>query len=111
MIAGLSAVFGYSAVVYLVSPSASWDGFGPLILDVLAIVVAAAATRVPGAVGWRVAVLVAGPMLVLDVVGIVFGGGPASIAVPLLGNLLFAVLMWPVAIASWRGRASRAAAG
>ncbi len=111
MIAGLSAVFGYSAVVYLVSPSASWDGFGPLILDVLAIVVAAAATRVPGAVGWRVAVLVAGPMLVLDVVGIVLGGGPASIAVPLLGNLLFAMLMWPVAVASWRGRASRAAAG
>jgi hypothetical protein len=55
-------------------------------------------------VGWRIAVLVAGPMLLLDVASIYFGGSTASVAVPLLGILLFAVLMWPVAIASWRGR-------
>jgi hypothetical protein len=111
MIAGLSVVFGYSAVVYLVSPSASWDGSGFLVLDVLTIAVAAVVTRVPGTVGWRVAVLVTVPMLLLDVVSIVFGGSGAAILVPLLGTLLFALLMWPVAIASWRGRSSPAAAG
>jgi hypothetical protein len=111
MIAGLAVVLGYPAVTYVVSPSWSWDGFGPLILDVLTIVVAALVTRVPGAVGWRISVLVAGPMLLLDVASTYFGGSAASLAVPLLGTLLFAVLMWPVAIASWRGRASRTAAG
>jgi hypothetical protein len=30
-----------------------------------------------------------------------------AVAVPLLGTLLFAVLVWPVAIASWRARVSR----
>jgi hypothetical protein len=104
MIAGLAVVFGNPAVTYLVSPSASWDGFGSLILDALTIAVAAVVTRVPGTVGWRIAVLVAGPMLLLDVASIYFGGSTASVAVPLLGILLFAVLMWPVAIASWRGR-------
>ena len=32
----------------------------------------------------------------------------AERAVLSLGNLLFAVLVWPVAIASWRGRVRRA---
>lgn len=104
MITGLSVVAGYPAVAYLVSPSASWDGFGPLILDALTIAVAAVVTRVPGTAGWRVAVLVAGPMLLLDAVSIAVGGSAASRVVPLLGILLFAVLIWPVAIASWRGR-------
>jgi hypothetical protein len=109
MIAGLAVVFGYSAVSYLVSPSWSWAGFGPFILEALAIAVVAVVTRVPGTVGWRVAVLVAGPMLLVDVASISFGGSTASLVVPWVGTLLFAVLMWPVAIASWRGRASRAA--
>jgi hypothetical protein len=104
MIAGLSVVFGYPAVAYLVSPSASWDGSGFLILDALTIAVAAVVTRVPGTVGWRIAVLVTGPMLLLDVASIYVGGSAASVVVPLLGILLFAVLMWPVAIASWRRR-------
>jgi hypothetical protein len=104
MIAALSVVSGYSAVAYLVSPSASLDGFGPLILDALTIAVAAVVTRVPGTVGWRIAVLVAGPMLLVDAASILVGGSAASLMVPLLGILLFAVLMWPVAIASWKGR-------
>lgn len=74
-------------------------------LDVLTIAVVAVVTRVPGTVGWRVAVLVAVPMLLLDVADIAFGGSLAAAVVPLLGSLLFAVLMWPLAIASWRGRA------
>jgi hypothetical protein len=111
MIAGLSVVFGYPAVAYLVSPSASWDGFGLITMEALTIAVAAVVTRVPGTVGWRIAVLVAGPMLVLDAASIYFGGSTASVLVPLLGIVLFAVLMWPVAIASWRGRSSRTAAG
>jgi hypothetical protein len=107
MIAGLSAGFGFPAVVQLVNPSASLPGPAFSLLGVLAIAVAVVVTRVRSAVGWRVAVLVAAG-LPLDLGSIPFVGSLAATVVLLLGNLLFAVLVWPVAMASWRGRARQA---
>ena len=103
MIAALSVVSGYPAVAYLVSPSASLDGFGrhPGRPDDRGrrgrhprTRYRRLADRGPGG----------GPMLLVDAASILVGGSAASLMVPLLGILLFAVLMWPVAIASWRGR-------
>jgi hypothetical protein len=107
MIAVLSVVFGLTAVVYLVKPSASLTGSGFTLLGVLALAVAVVVTRVRGTVGWRVSALVAAPAFLLDAVSIPFAGSLTATAVLSLGNLLFAVLVWPVAIASWRGRVRR----
>ena len=76
-------------------------------LGVLALAVAVVVTRVRGTVGWRVSALVAAPAFLLDVVAIPFAGSLTATAVLSLGNLLFAVLVWPVAIASWRARVRR----
>lgn len=76
----------------------------------LAIAVAVVVTRVRSTVGWRVAVLVAAG-LPLDLANIPFAGSLTAAVVLLLGNLLFAVLVWPVAIASWRGGPGRHRAG
>jgi hypothetical protein len=78
MIAGLSAGLGFPSVVYLVSRSVP-DGPAVTALSVLAVVIAAAATRVRGAAGGWVAMLVAIALL-FDL-----GPFPASLA----GNLLF----------------------
>jgi hypothetical protein len=107
MIAVLSVVFGFTAVVYLVKPSASLTGSGFTLLSVLALAVAVVLTRVRGIVGWRVSALVAAPAFLLDAVSIPFAGNLTAAAVLSLGNLLLAVLVWPVAIASWRGRVRR----
>ena len=109
MIAGLSAGFGFPAIVQLVNPAAHWAGFG--LLGVLAIAVAVAVTRVRGPVGRRVAGLVATGLLPSLAVTELSGRRvvPAVFLVPnpLLVSLLAAVLVWPVAIISWRGRAER----
>jgi hypothetical protein len=107
MIAVLSVVFGLTAVVYLVKPSASLTGSGFTLLGVLALAVAVVVTRVRGTVDWRVSALVAAPAFLLDAVSIPFAGSLTATAVLSLGNLLFAVLVWPVAITSWRGRVRR----
>ena len=107
MIAGLSAGFGFPAVVQLANPSAPLAGPALSLLGVVAIAVAVVVTRVRSTAGWRVAVLVAAG-LPLDLASIPFAGSLAATVVLLLGNLLFALLVWPVAIASWRGRARRA---
>ncbi len=109
MIAGLSGGFGFPAIVELVSPSASVPAPAFSLLGVLAIAVAVVVTRLRSTVGWRVAVLVAAGLL-LDLastypLGV---GDLTAIVVLLLGSLLGAVLVWPVAIASWRGRVRRA---
>jgi hypothetical protein len=66
-------------------------------------------TQLRGTVGWRVAVLVAAGLL-LDLANTYPLGVDdlTAIVVLLLGSLLGAVLVWPVAIASWRGRVRRA---
>ena len=107
MIAGLSVAFGFTEVVYLVRPSVSLTGSAFSFLGVLTLAVAAVITHVRGTVGWRVSALVAGPALLLDAVAIPFAGSSTA-SVPLsVASLLFAVLVWPVAIASWRGRVRR----
>jgi hypothetical protein len=105
MIAVLSVVFGFTAVVYLVKPSASLTGSSSTLVGVLALAVVV--TRIRGTVGWRVSALVAAPVFLLDAVSIPFAGSLMATAVLALGILLFAVLVWPVAIASWRGRVRR----
>jgi hypothetical protein len=107
MIAGLSVVFGFTEVVYLVRPSVSLAGFAFSFLGVLTLAVTVVITRVRGTVGWRVSALVAGPALLLDAVAIPFAGSSTASVVLSLASLLFAVLVWPVAIASWRGRVRR----
>ena len=107
MIAVLSVVFGFTAVVYLVKPSASLTGSGVTLLGVLALLVSVVVTRLRGTVGWRVSALVAAPAFLLDAVAIPFAGSLTATMVLALANLLFAVLVWPVAIASWHGRVRR----
>jgi hypothetical protein len=73
-----------------------------------AIAVAVVVTRVPGAVNWRVAVLVATGLLLYLANTFPLIGDLTATVVLRLGSVLFAVLVWPVAIASWRGRVGRA---
>jgi hypothetical protein len=107
MIAGLSAGFGFPAIVQLADPAAPiWD-LAFRLLGVLAIAVAVAVTRVRGPVGRRVAGLVATGLLPSLAVTIPLPDVPAVFPVPVLVSLFAAVLVWPVAIISWRGRAER----
>jgi hypothetical protein len=106
MIAGLSAGFGFPAIVQLVNPAAPMGDLAFRLLGVLAIAVAVTVTRVRGPVGRRVAGLVATGLL-----------PSLAVTLPLrelgtvvvLVSLLVAVLVWPVAIVSWRGRFRRVA--
>jgi hypothetical protein len=123
MIAGLSAGFGFPSIVQLVNPAAPMGdlhfrllggqhGLAPgdlefRLLGVLAVAVAVAVTCVRGPVGRRVAGLVATGLLPSLAGTIPLRDVPAVFPVPLLVSLLAAVLVWPVAILSWRGRADR----
>ena len=105
MIAALSAGFGFPAIVQLADPAAPLGDLAFRLLGVLAITVAVAVTCVRGPVGRRVAGLVATGLLpslatipLRDVPAVILG---------ILVSLLAAVLVWPVAILSWRGRAER----
>jgi hypothetical protein len=107
MIAGLSAGFGFPSIVQLADPAAPiWD-LAFRLLGVLAIAVAVAVTCVRGPVGRRVAGLAATGLLPSLAVAIPLRV-PAVILVPMLVSLLVAVLVWPVAIVSWRGRVRQA---
>jgi hypothetical protein len=109
MIAGLSAGFGFLSIVQLADPAAPMGDLAFRLLGVLAIAVAVAVTRVRGPVGRRVAGLVAAGVLPSLAGTIPPRDFPADILVPLLVSLLGAVLVWPVAILSWRGRVRRVA--
>jgi hypothetical protein len=108
MIAGLSVVFGFSLVVDLLTPSAPLPGPVFSLLDVLSIAIAIVVTRVRGAAGGRVAVLVAAGLLPGLASIFPFAGDLTATVVSLLGSLLVAVLVWPVAIASRKGQVRRA---
>ena len=101
MIAGLSAGFGFPAIVQLVHPAAPLGDLAFRLLGVLAIALAVAVTRVPGPVGRRVAGLLAAVLLPSLAFAI-------HLVDPLLVILLVAVLVWPVAIVSRLGRVRRA---
>jgi hypothetical protein len=105
MIAGLSAGFGFPFIVQLVNPAAPGD-LAFRLLGILAIAVAVAVTCVRSPVGRRVAGLVATALLP-SLATIPLRDVPAVIPVAILVSLLAAVLVWPVAILSWRGRAER----
>jgi hypothetical protein len=106
MIAGLSAGFGFPSIVKLADPAALSGDLAFRLLGVLAIAVAVAVTCVRGPVGRRVAGLIATGLLpsLAATLPYPFYGGPA----PWLVILVVAVLVWPVAILSWRGRVRRA---
>jgi hypothetical protein len=130
MIAGLSAGFGFPSIVQLVDPAAPMGdlhfrqpgGLAPgdlafslapgdlefRLLGVLAIAVAVAVTCVRVPVGRRVAGLMATGLLPSLATTIPLSDVPAVILMPLTVILLGNVLVWPVAILSWRGRVSRA---
>jgi hypothetical protein len=109
MIAGLAAGFGFPSIVQLADPAAPiWD-LAFRMLGVLAIAVAVAVTCVRSPVGRRVAGLMATGLLPSLAVAIPLRDVPAAILVPMLVSLLVAVLVWPVAIVSWRGRVRRVA--
>jgi hypothetical protein len=106
MIAGLSAGFGFPSIVQLVHPAAPSGDLAFRLLGVLAIALAVAVTRVRGPVGRRVAGLVAAgllPSLAVTLPYPLYGGLAAWLVI-----LVVAVLVWPVAIVSWRGRVRRA---
>jgi hypothetical protein len=107
MIVGLSAGFGFPEIVQLVHPAAPLGDLAFRLLGVLAIAVAVTVTCVRGPVGRRVAGLVATGLLPSLAVTIPLRDVPAAFLVPILVSLLAAVLVWPVAIVSWRGRAER----
>jgi hypothetical protein len=106
MIAGLAAGFGFPSIVQLVHPAARSGDLAFRLLGVLAIALAVAVTRVRSPVGRRVAGLAATGLLpsLAATLPYPFYGGPA----PWLVILAVAVLVWPVAILSWRGRVRRA---
>lgn len=107
VIAGLSVTFGYATVILLLSPSVQLPDPVSSLLDVLAITVAIVVTRVRGAVGGRVAALVVAGLLPGLAYTFPFESNQTAYLVSLFSTLLFAVLVWPVAIASWRGRVRR----
>lgn len=114
MLAGLTGVYGFPSAVRLVNPHAALTGPVFSLAPVLVIVVAVAVTRVPGTAGGRVAALVASGLVVDLAGGFPSAGDPAVTVAVWLGNVLLALLVWPLAIASWKrraGRDSRAAAG
>jgi hypothetical protein len=108
MIAGLAAGFVFLVIIQLVSPTAPVEGPAFSLLGVLVIAFAIVVTRVRGTVGWRVAVLVATGLLANLASTVPLEGDLVAYLVPLLVSLLVAALVWPVAIASWRGRVRRA---
>ena len=106
MIAGLSAGFGFPSIVQLVYPAAPSGDLAFRLLGVLAIALAVAVTRVRSPAGRRVAGLVAAgllPSLAVTLPYPLYGGLAAWLVI-----LVVAVLVWPVAIVSWLGRARRA---
>jgi len=103
MIAGLSAGFGFPSIVQLADPVAPVGDLAFPLLGVLAIAVAVAVTCVGSPAGGRVAGLMATGLLPSLAVTIPLRDDPVS----LLVSLLVAVLVWPVAIVAWRGRAER----
>jgi hypothetical protein len=109
VIAGLSGAFGFSMIADLLNVSGRLDSSAFILLGVALIATAVFVTRLPSAAGWRVTVLIATGLL-LNLAGTFpsFGLPPfAAMVVVLLVSLLFAVLPWPIAIASWRNRVIR----
>jgi hypothetical protein len=107
MIAGLSVTSGYATVILLLSPSVQLPDPVTSLLDLLAITVAIVVTHVRGAVGGRVAALSVAGLLPSLASTFPFESNLTAGLVSLLSTLLFAVLVWSVAIASWRGRVRR----
>jgi len=110
MIAALAGVFGVPEIVRMVRVSAPVAASTVSLLDITVLTIAAAVvvTHVRDTVDRRVAALLA-PVLLVDAASIRFEFDAISTATVVLslGSLLFAVLVWPVAIASWRGRVRR----
>lgn len=111
MIAALSGVFGLPEIVLRVRSFVPVAASTVRLLEVglLTIAVAVIVTHVRDTVDRRVAALVA-PVLLVNAASIPFEfqGISTATVVLSLASLLFAVLVWPVAIASWRGRVRRA---
>jgi hypothetical protein len=107
MIAGLCVTYGFFPVVLLVSPSAHFSApvFG--LLGVLMIAIAIAVTRVSGTAGSRVAVLITAELLPGLAGAFSSASDPAAGLVFLISYGLLALLVWPLAIASWKRQPSR----
>jgi hypothetical protein len=110
MIAALAGVFGVPEIVRMVRVSAPVAASTVSRLDITVLTIAAAVvvTHVRDTADRRVAALLA-PVLLADAASIRFEFDAISTATVVLSvaSLLFAVLVWPVAIASWRGRVRR----
>ena len=110
MIAALAGVFGVPEIVRMVRVSAPVAASTVSLLDITVLTIAAAVvvTHVRDTADRRVAALLA-PVILVDAASIRFELDAISTATVVLSvaSLLFAVLVWPVAIASWRGRVRR----
>jgi hypothetical protein len=105
IVACLSAASGFVSILTLVSPDRQqMSGLTLSLLNVLAVAIALAVTYALSVAAGRVAVLVAigfVPGLVSNIL-LPFPVDMTVIVAFLLGGLLSALLVWPVAIASWK---------
>lgn len=110
VLAGFSAAFGFPLVVEILNPDLQSRAANVAVGIFSALVIAAAMViaRVRGTVDKRFVVLLASGLLV-NIVGYFTDTITAAEVIVVL-DLMLALVVWPVAIASWRGRAPRAAA-
>jgi hypothetical protein len=113
VLASFSVAFGLPPIMVLAAPS--WQSTPANLAiglsDLLAIAVAVAITRPRATVDRRFLVLLA-PGLLINVVGFFMSAaGPVMTTEQMIIvlELALALIVWPIAIVSWRGRASRAA--
>jgi hypothetical protein len=109
IVVGLAVCFGCAAIVLPLTSIAPWGSAALRLLAITAIAITIVLGCVRGAVDWRVAVLAA-PTFLLSLVNVPFIAQGALLAVVIvlwLSSLALAVLVWPVAVASWWRRVRR----
>ncbi len=110
MIAGLSVISGWPSAVLLLYPAAPLSDPAFRLLDVLAIAVVIVVSPSRDTAGSRVAALIAAGLLpgLASTLTLLIAGDQTAAVVIVLGSLLVTALVWPLAIASWKGQARRA---
>jgi hypothetical protein len=109
MIVGLSVIVGWLSVVLLLNPAVPLSDSVYRLLDVLTFAAVIVVSSPRDTAGSRVAALIAAgllPGLVSTLTFLVAGDQTAEVVL-VLGLLLATVLVWPLAITSWKGQARR----
>jgi hypothetical protein len=111
MIAGLSVLVGWPSIVLLLNPAAPLSDPVFRLLDVLTFAAVIAVSSPRDTAGSRVAALIAAGLLpgLVSTLTFLVAGDQTATVVFALGALLVTVLVWPLAIASWKRRVSSGA--